>query len=139
MRKKHSAEMIPFIEAAKADGPVDCGLEYQQEKGWHHRNAPQVPGQTNGEAQEPVNYSLPVRCVEEGMSTGDGQDVLRIDREDDAVWLIEVYTPADDEEEDEENRRDAHWRGYHPDTRIDMATFSNTENDGSDLPAARVR
>lgn len=34
MKKKHSVEMIPLIEAAKTEGPVECGLEYQQEKGW---------------------------------------------------------------------------------------------------------
>lgn len=82
-------------------------------------------------------YTLPVEYVRCGMSTADGQDVLRTsidcDHTDRTYVSLEVYTPrSDDPELDAENRCAPEWRIYPIGERIDLAVFVDTDNDGSD-------
>lgn len=77
-----------------------------------------------------VFYRLPVEHVEAGMSTADGQDVTKVALYKDHV-LISVYTPSSDEAEDTENRSDDVTGSYVRGSLIELATFSNTEIDGS--------
>ena len=86
-----------------------------------------------------VFYSLPARDITIGMSTADGQDVIDVSEPDDkGMVFVEVYTPADDPDEDEENRSGPETRYYPADEMIDMATFTNTDIDGSSLEDAVI-
>jgi hypothetical protein len=81
---------------------------------------------------DPIFYTLPARCVEEGMSTADGQDVIEVDKQFEGQIGLEVYTPyPEDPEQDEENLADSHYRLYPADERLHMAVFEDTEVDGS--------
>lgn len=82
-------------------------------------------------------YTLPVEDVRRGMSTADGQDVLRTstyrDHTGRASVSLEVYTPrSDDPELDAQNRCEPEWRIYRAGERVDLAVFVDTDNDGSD-------
>ncbi|MEU6562696.1 hypothetical protein [Nocardia nova] len=82
-------------------------------------------------------YTLPVEYVRRGMSTDDGQDVLRTsvdtDHANHTTISLKVYTPrSDDPDLDAENRCEPEWRIYRKGERIELAVFVDTDNDGSD-------
>jgi hypothetical protein len=69
-------------------------------------------------------YDRPAHELEKGMSTADGQDIIDVwfDRERSLVGY-DVYTPSDDEEEDETRRcaPDARVAGW--DDAVELARF----------------
>ncbi|OIV37018.1 hypothetical protein BIV57_13600 [Mangrovactinospora gilvigrisea] len=77
-------------------------------------------------------YRLPATKLRRGMSTDDGQDILKVDPPtDDGIVFYQVYTPRpDDEELDAINESEAVWRFCRQDERVDLAVFSDTEVDG---------
>ncbi|WP_277675690.1 hypothetical protein [Saccharopolyspora rectivirgula] len=94
----------------------------------------------NGDGSKPdapVFYCLPAADLEEGMSTDDGQDIVSVTVLEDRVFA-DVYTPrTDDPEQDAENRHETECRMYRPDELVGMATFSDTEIDGSEADNAQ--
>lgn len=86
-----------------------------------------------------IFYTLPARELEEGMSTGDGQDILDVAWQSDGKIVAHVYTPrADDPDLDEENRCSPEARVYEPFERVGLAVFGSTPVDGTSHPAAIV-
>jgi hypothetical protein len=85
-----------------------------------------------------IFYRLPGRDLTVGMSTDDGQDILKVSEPDEDGWVwATVYTPrSDDPEQDEFNRCDTVVRGYRAEDMVDLAVFSDTEVNGSTLPRA---
>jgi hypothetical protein len=75
-------------------------------------------------------YTLPARCLKEGMSTDDGQDILSVSTEG-GFTLYHVYTPSDDPDEDEENQCAPEGRIRPTEDRVGLAVFHNTPVDGS--------
>lgn len=86
----------------------------------------------------PVFYTLPAELIGEGMSTADGQDVLADADERDGLVCYDVYTPADDPDENAERQCSPEGRAKPVGERVDMATFWNTTTDGSVLPQAVI-
>ena len=86
----------------------------------------------------PVFYTLPAVSLEEGMSTADGQDVLDVGEIDLGV-IAHVYTPADDEAQDEQRRGAPEARVYKLTDTADMADFVNTTTPGRVHPDALVK
>ncbi|WP_280470681.1 hypothetical protein [Nocardia farcinica] len=88
-------------------------------------------------------YTLPVEDVRRGMSTADGQDVLRTSTDNDhtgrTLVSLEVYTPRSDNPElDAQNRCEPEWRIYSLGERVHLAVFVDTDNDGSDYDHAVI-
>jgi hypothetical protein len=83
-------------------------------------------------------YRLPAHQLKKGMSTADGQDILRVSTPDEDQWVcVWTYTPrSDDPQQDAINRRCDAVRGYPADTMVDLAVYSDTKVDGSTLPRA---
>lgn len=89
-------------------------------------------------APKTIFYQLPARLLEAGMSTDDGQDVLKVTEHGGDV-LYHVYTPRpDDPEQDEYNQCCAEGRMRKRDDRVDLAVFEDTQTDGSGLPEAII-
>jgi hypothetical protein len=86
-----------------------------------------------------IFYTIPAEDIVDGMSTADGQDVLEVtETNSDGNVFVDVYTPADDPEEDEDNRCGPDCRIYPAGKLIEMATFENSEVDGSSYDRAVV-
>jgi hypothetical protein len=83
-------------------------------------------------------YNLPAHAIEVGMSTADGQDVVEATPTEDGWVLVEVYTPrSDDPDQDAQNRDEPETRIHRAHEVIGMATFSDTDVDGSSHELAR--
>lgn len=91
---------------------------------------------------QPIFYTLPADQVIEGMSTDDGQDFLEdvaVPWGGDGKWLgAHVYTPHDDEDQDDENRSGPEYRMYQAGERVALAVFADTDIDGSEWPDAVI-
>jgi hypothetical protein len=86
----------------------------------------------------PVFYTLPAVSLEEGMSTADGQDILDVGQIDLGV-IAHVYTPADDEAENQRRRGAPEARVYKLGDRVEMGDFITTTTPGRGHPDALVR
>lgn len=84
-----------------------------------------------------IFYSLPAELLDVGMSTDDGQDILTVDTG--ALVIFDVYTPADDPDEDAGRRCAPESRVARRGERVELAVFSNTLVDASSYPQAEMR
>jgi hypothetical protein len=78
-----------------------------------------------------VFYTLPTEDLEVGMSTADGQDILAIHHPSDDLVIYEVYTPADDPDENDARQGSPESRAIPVGHRVELAVFPDTEVDGS--------
>ncbi len=86
-----------------------------------------------------VFYELPADELREGVSTDDGQDVLRVRIFGTHVHAA-VYTPLpDDPEVDEERRNSPETRIYPCGSLVSLAVFADTATDLSRHPQAQNR
>lgn len=87
-------------------------------------------------------YRLPVECLVEGVSTADGQDVLKVRRAkgyrgSPEMVLFEVYTPrSDDPKADDYNRRTSETRFADVGEPVELCVFSDTVTDLTRHPKA---
>lgn len=82
-------------------------------------------------------YELPARLLVNGISTADGQDVIRVQVHGASVSAT-VYTPRpDDPDADDYNRSAPETRIYGRDEMTALAVFDDTAVDLSQHPEAR--
>lgn len=79
----------------------------------------------------PVFYTLPAECLEPGMSTDDGQDILDDIVIENGHVYYHVYTPADDPKVDNERQCAPEARIAPVGQRVELAVFVDTNNDAT--------
>lgn len=78
-------------------------------------------------------YSIPAEKLIPGVSTDDGQDVLKVSKDSNGWIWATVYTPrSDDPGQDAENMMYPETRGYAPGEQVDLAVFEDTQVDLSE-------
>lgn len=85
-----------------------------------------------------IFYSLPAELLDAGMSTADGQDILTVDAGHDGLVIFDVYTPADDPDEDAGRQCAPESRVTRRGERVELAVFSNTSVNASTYPQAKM-